>query len=257
MEYITILLAALVGSGLTLYSGFGLGTLMVPVFGLFFPIDVAVVMTAIVHFLNNLFKLGLVGRYAHWPVALSFGLPAIATAFLGAFLLSVLGKADPLLSYSVDQYTFVIDPLKLTMAVLLVVFALFDMVPQLANLQFDGKFIPLGGMLSGFFGGLSGHQGALRSAFLLRAGLSKEAYIGTGVVIACMVDVSRLGVYATMLSDPTQTLPVSLMVLATLAAFAGAYLGNKFLKKLTLEKVHKAVAVFLIVFAVLLGCGIV
>ena len=33
---------------------------------------------------------------------------------------------------------------------------------------------------SGFFGGLSGMQGALRSAFLARAGLSKEAFVASG-----------------------------------------------------------------------------
>lgn len=257
MDYLVIVIAALFCSGLTLYSGFGLGTLMVPVFGLFFPIDVAVVMTAIVHFLNNLFKLGLVGKHANWSVAVRFGLPAIFMAFFGAYLLSKLGNTELITSYTLGEYTFEISPLKLIMAVLLIAFALFDIVPQLANLQFDGKFIPLGGMLSGFFGGLSGHQGALRSAFLLRAGLSKEAFIGTGVVIACMIDISRLGVYVNMLGHSNHSLPMPLIGAATLSAFVGAYLGNKLLKKMTLEKVHRAVAVFLIVFALLLGAGIV
>jgi hypothetical protein len=48
----------------------------------------------------------------------------------------------------------------------------------------------VGGILSGFFGGLSGIQGAIRSAFLVKSGLKKEAYIATGVVIACFVDIN-------------------------------------------------------------------
>jgi len=36
-------------SGLTLFSGFGLGTLLMPTFVLFFPIEVAVAATAIVY----------------------------------------------------------------------------------------------------------------------------------------------------------------------------------------------------------------
>lgn len=48
--------------------------------------------------------------------------------------------------------------------------------------MFPPHWLPLGGLLSGFFGGLSGNQGALRSAFLLKAGLSKEAFIATGTV---------------------------------------------------------------------------
>ena len=62
MEYIVVPVVALFASGLTLFSGFGLGTLLLPAFVLFFPADVAIALTALVHFLNNLFKLYLMGR---------------------------------------------------------------------------------------------------------------------------------------------------------------------------------------------------
>ncbi len=59
MELVLIGFAALLASGLTLLSGFGLGTALMPVFALFFPLPLAIVATAVVHFANNLFKLGL------------------------------------------------------------------------------------------------------------------------------------------------------------------------------------------------------
>ena len=80
-------------------------------------------------------------------------------------------------------------------AVLIAAFAIFELSPRFEKLSFDMKYIPLGGALSGFFGGLSGQQGALRSAFLIRAGLKKEKFIGTSVVSAVVVDISRLIVY--------------------------------------------------------------
>ena len=52
-------------------------------------------------------------------------------------------------------------------------------------------------MLSVFFGGLSGHQGALRSLFLLRAGLPKEGCIATGIAASVLIDISRLSAYGT------------------------------------------------------------
>ena len=76
MEYIIICIVALLGSWLTLFSGFGLGTILLPVFGIFFPIEVAIALTAIVHFLNNVFKLLLLGRHVDKRVLLRFGLPA-------------------------------------------------------------------------------------------------------------------------------------------------------------------------------------
>lgn len=57
MEYFIVCLAALVASGLTLFSGFGLGTILTPVLAIFFPVPLAVGATAIAHLANNLFKL--------------------------------------------------------------------------------------------------------------------------------------------------------------------------------------------------------
>src|SRR6187455_1018004 len=97
--------AALGASLLTLISGFGLGTLLLPVFALFFPLEVAILLTAVVHLLNNLFKLGLLWRGIHWPVVLRFGVPGIAGAYLGSRLMRSLGESAPLykgLSHPVD-----------------------------------------------------------------------------------------------------------------------------------------------------------
>ena len=75
MQYVLICTMAFCASALTFFSGFGLGTLLLPAFSVFFPIDVAIALTAIVHFLNGVFKLLLVGRHVNVPVALRFGMP--------------------------------------------------------------------------------------------------------------------------------------------------------------------------------------
>ena len=62
MSYLIICTVALAVSGLTLFSGFGLGTLLMPAFAIFFPVEVAVAATAIVHLANNIFKAGLFGE---------------------------------------------------------------------------------------------------------------------------------------------------------------------------------------------------
>ena len=174
MDYFFISIVTLVGAGLTLFSGFGLGTLLLPVFGLFFPIDIAIGLTAIVHFSNNLIKLGFFYKHLDWKVILRFGIPSIIAAFFGAYLLTTLTDLKPVLRYTILEKDFLITPIKLTISLLLIVFSLIELLPKLSDLQFDKKYMPIGGLLSGFFGGLSGNQGALRSAFLIRAGLSKE-----------------------------------------------------------------------------------
>ncbi|HYG49543.1 MAG TPA: TSUP family transporter, partial [Flavobacteriales bacterium] len=219
-EYIIICSCALIGSGLTLFSGFGLGTLMTPVFALFFPIDLAIALTAIVHFLNNVFKLFLVGKHANKQILIRFGIPSVAAALLGAWLLYTIGKMPPLYTYTMNEKVFAVAPVKLTIAVLLAFFALFELIPTLKKMAIDKKYLPLGGLLSGFFGGLSGNQGALRSAFLMRAGLSKEGFIATGVVLACFIDISRLGVYSSQIYKTYGQMDFMLIGVATLSAFA-------------------------------------
>ena len=54
MEFVVIGVVAFLASGLTLYSGFGLGTVLLPAFALFFPAPVAVAATGVVHLLNGL-----------------------------------------------------------------------------------------------------------------------------------------------------------------------------------------------------------
>lgn len=256
IEYITICFFSLLGSGLTFFSGFGLGTILVPVFALFFPLEIAISLTAIVHFLNNLFKLFLVGKNASKSVVIRFGLPAILFAFLGAYLLTVISDVQPLISYSFLSKKADVTWVKLIIGSLLAFFALVDLIPSLSKVNFSQKYMPLGGALSGFFGGLSGNQGALRSAFLIRANLSKEQFIATGVIIAVLIDLSRLTIYAADLSKQFDKLDYLLLTLAVLSAFLGAYAGNKLLKKVTIGFLQNFVAIMLLVFSMLLITGI-
>jgi len=257
MEYIIICIVSLIASGLTLFSGFGLGTILVPVFVLFFPIDLAIALTAIVHFLNNIFKLVLLGKNADKKIVIRFGIPSIAAAFIGATVLLLITDMQPLFQYSISNKIFMVMPVKLIIGILLLFFAMFDIVPRFASLQFDKRYLPLGGILSGFFGGLSGNQGALRSAFLIRANLTKEAFIASGVVIACLIDISRLLVYSQHIISFGDKFNYTLIIAASLSAFTGAFVGNRFLKKITIVTIQYIVAVMLLVFAVLLMIGII
>ncbi len=256
MTFFIICVVAFLTSGLTLFSGFGLGTLLLPAFLLFFPPELSIAMTAIVHFLNNIFKLVFLGRHASFSVVMRFGLPAIVAAFAGASVLFLVADLAPLASYEILARQLCILPVNLLVAALMVAFAMFEILPSFQTLEFDQKYLPLGGMLSGFFGGVSGHQGALRSAFLVRVGLSKEAFIATGVVIACLVDVTRLSVYGQHLSSMGLQENIPLIVAATMSAFVGVFVGTKLLTKVTMRGIQRVVAVFLFVIALGLGSGL-
>ena len=257
MEIIIICLVAFFTAILTFFSGFGLGTILMPVFAIFFPIDIAIAMTGVVHFSNNLFKIVLVGRHADKAVLLRFGIPAILASIAGAWLLLRITAMPSLFQYHLWGKDFEIMPVKLIIAILLIIFSIPEIAPSVQRIQFNRNKLILGGALSGFFGGLAGIQGAIRSAFLIKSGLVKEVYIATGVVIACLVDLTRLSVYASRFTAANLHENLTLLISATLSAIAGAYSGNKLIKKITMRFIQVLVAVMLVLISVALGTGII
>ena len=210
-------------------------------------------------------KLGgrAVGRDDDAGVVLRFGAPAIVAAVGGALLLRGLAGIEPLLTWQLGARTCEITPVKLVIAALITLFAMLDLLERFQSIELPLRLLPVGGMLSGFFGGLSGHQGALRSAFLVRAGLSRDGFVGTAAVCSALVDFTRIGVYAiaALLTGGSigrleDGLP-SLVAVACVAAFTGTFLGKRLVRKVTLRTVQRLVAVLLVLLALALGSGII
>lgn len=257
MELLVVIIASAAASLITLFSGFGLGTILTPVFALFFPIEIAIAFTGVVHLCNNVFKIGLLGKHAEWNIILRFGIPSVIGALLGAEILLTLTTLQPIADYSFSGKTYFIHPLKVFIAVLMIYFALAEIVPKFQAMKPSKRKLPFGGLISGFFGGLSGHQGALRSAFLIQYEMGKEQFLATGIVIACFVDITRLSLYSTQFLTSNAMQHWHIVAAAIFSAFCGAYLGSKFIKKVTIISIQKIVTVMLILIALGLGLGII
>ncbi|MGB5989232.1 MAG: TSUP family transporter [Marinifilaceae bacterium] len=78
MEYIIIAIISSLTALITFLSGFGLDTILMTVFAVFFPIEIAIALTAIVHLFNNLFKVALAWRNRNLKI------PCLS-AFIGSF----------------------------------------------------------------------------------------------------------------------------------------------------------------------------
>lgn len=260
MDLLIIGAVSLVAAGLTFFSGFGLGTILTPAFALFFPVPIAIAATAVVHLASNIYKFALTAKEADWKVVARFGMPAAAMAFAGAGLLVLFDSMPAWAVYNVSGREFVVTPVKALIGFVITAFAVLELTPKFADLEFDKKWLSLGGAVSGFFGGLSGNQGALRSAFLIKTGLEKEAFIATGVAAAVIVDTARLAVYgpgvlgAHLAKSQQILLPV---VTAALCAFVGTTLAKKWLKKVSMNSVRLIVAVGMIFIGLLLAAGVV
>lgn len=260
MELLLIALAAAAASAATLISGFGLSTALVPVFALYFPLPLAIGAVAVVHLLNSLFKVGIMRSEIDWLVALRFGLPAAVAALLGATLLGALGEAAPLARYSLGESSFQITPLKLVVGVVILALVAFELSPRATTVCISPSALPVGGLLSGFFGGLTGNQGVLRSAFLLQLRLSPARFAATGAAGAAFVDLARLAVYGTGASAAVLERDGPLrdaLLVATLAAFAGALGGRQLVRVISGVILRRIVTAAMLIVATLMVTGIV
>ena len=254
--YILIALTVLIGAGLTFVSGFGLGTLMLPVFSLFFPLEVAIGATAIVHVSNNIFKFGFVAKDIHFSTWLRFGIPALIFASIGGYFMLYLSVRGTLFTYSILDKTMEVSTLKLVIGCLMVFFAWVDWSPRFSTVEIPAKWLPLGGVLSGFFGGVSGHQGAFRSAFLIKAGLTKEQFIATSSAIALIIDFARIGIYSQTINLQLLSTEKPTLLIGITFAFVGTYFGRQLLKKTTLRSIQKVVGVFLFTLGIMFILGV-
>lgn len=257
MEHFVIPVVAFLASLLTFFSGFGLGTLLTPVFALFFPVQLAVGQTSIVHFINNTGKIILVGKHINIKILVRFGIPALLASGVGAWALMYFSELPAISTYSVGGKIHSVTPVNLVIGLLIILFSLLEFMPLFSKEGFHQRYLVAGGLLSGFFGGLSGNQGALRSAFLIKYNLTKEEYVATGTAIAMLIDSIRILFYFQFMQRLVGLSSSSLIITSTLAALTGALTGNYLLKKVTLKFIQQLTHGMLIIIGLALACGII
>jgi uncharacterized membrane protein YfcA len=213
-----------------------------------------VLATALVHFSNNLFKLAIMSRHIDLGLFKKFGLTALLGAFLGAYLLRLAGQIGTLFVFPLWGGREV-SLLSFMIGLLMLIFVIFEWKKIKFPFSNAPLFLPVGGLLSGFFGGFSGHQGALRSAFLSKISLDKQLFVATSALISTLIDFSRISIYT---SHTNWTgLNSSFLVLGAISAFIGSVLGKKYLTKVSYGFIQGIVAVFLLVMATGLMTGII
>jgi uncharacterized membrane protein YfcA len=231
-------LVAFLASILTFFSGFGLGTLLMAAMIWYYPPELAIALTGFVHFVNSALKSAL-NRSVNWKIVLVFGLPSLLAALIGSVLLTTLSNKT-LILFDLTE-TLLTRPVSL----LKFIIGFFMMSFSILELTLKGKSsaLPLwlGGALSGFMGGLSGHQGALRSVFLMNRVGEVSAFVSTAAFIGLMTDVSRNSIYLVNLNWGTVDIPQ--LVLTVIAAAAGVLIGTRLLKKITFGFIQTVVSI--------------
>ena len=112
-----------------------------------------------------------------------------------------------------------------------------------------GTLAWLGGALSGFFGGLVGNQGGIRTAAMLGFDVDKRQFVATTTAVALLIDVARVPVYLALeTSQLARMWPT--IVLATIGVIAGTLFGEQLLARVPESRFRAVVGVLLVLLGV-------
>lgn len=228
MDILYIALLTLVAAAVGTMTGFGTSTIMIPVLAVFLPPVEAIFLVAIIHWFGNVWKVTLFRSGFNWRLLLLFGVVGLATSYLGAFL--SVGADETLLLRLLGAF--------------LAAYAFFLMIQTRFKIPALNIAAVSGGALSGFFAGMFGIGGAIRSAFLSAYDLPKEVYIATAGAIGLLVDSTRIITYFT----GGATLPKELwygLLLFIPVSFVGAQVAKSVVDKIPQARFRIVVAIFL------------
>jgi uncharacterized membrane protein YfcA len=228
------LLATFVAAALTVPAGFGLATMITPVVFLWLDPHEAVAVVAIVHGSHNAWKLKVLRKSVDYTAVRRFGWAMVVGSLIGASLNTVVES----------------EPLLLIVGIALVILPLLSITEGWTNFRLPEAEDRIGGFGSGFFGGLTGHQGALRAMFLQKRLPDKSEYAATAAVLALVVDVTRVPVYVAL--EGWQILDAGWLILGLiLAAVLGVQLGKRWLKKWKSDTIRNGILVAIVASGVL------
>jgi len=230
-----VFVVAVVAGAVAAVAGFGIGSLLTPLLALPVGTKLAVTLVSIPHAAATALRLWRLRRFVDWRVFRGFGLASAAGGLAGALLHA--RASSPALSVTLGA---------------LLVFAGVSSFTHLAErVRLRGAAALVAGVLSGFFGGLVGNQGGIRSAALLGLDLSRDAFVATATAAALVVDVARVGFYVA--SDAGALARFApLLIVACAGALFGTIAGEGVLRRIPEAVFRRVVAATLIVLGVAL-----
>lgn len=226
VEVIIVAAGAFIAAALTVPAGFGLSTMLTPFVLAFMPPHEAIAIVAVVHGAHNAAKCWSMWEWIDFSAFKRYGIWLVFGAMTGAGLQNQVSQG----------------PLLVVVGAFLVILPLLTLSERWTGYRIPEANDRVGGFGSGFMGGLSGHQGALRAMFLTRRLPDKMAYAATASVLALCVDLSRIPVYMVFRSEDLIS-HAQICFILVISAVLGARMGKKWLESLKSDLIHIGVMV--------------
>lgn len=232
-------LLAVVAGGVAALAGFGIGSLLTPALAGVVGVKLAVAVVAVPHALATAARLSVLRGSVDRRVLATFGVASAGGGLAGALLHSAL--TSPMLG--------------IVLGGLLIVAGMSEISGLGSRARLPASWATPAGALSGLFGGLVGNQGGIRSAALLRFGLSREALVATATASALLVDAARLPVYLLM-SGPEIFGEWPTVAVLGAGVLIGTFVGAPILRRVPEAFFRRVLAALLILLGAWLILGV-
>lgn len=221
-------------------AGFGIGSLLTPVFALAFPIKLAVAAVSIPHVVATATRFWILRAHVDRRLLINFGITSAAGGLIGALLYGSAGNPT----------------LMLVFGSALVLTATLELTGAARRSRLEGPAAWIAGAASGLLGGMVGNQGGIRSAAMLGFQTSRESFVATATAVALIVDLARMPVYLAGQAEALRSI-APLIGLAALGALVGTFAGKRVLVRIPERLFRKLVASLILALGLyMLGGGL-
>jgi uncharacterized membrane protein YfcA len=230
---ILLFLAAIIAGAIASVTGFGIGSLLTPIFALQVSVKLAVAAVSVPHLVGTVQRFWRLRASIDRRVLWGFGVTSAIGGLAGALLHSQAGSRA----------------LSVVFGALLLLAAVSQLTGFMDRIRWGRRAAWLAGATSGLFGGLVGNQGGIRTAAMLGFDVPKEAFVATATAIALAVDAARMPVYFAVsgreLFDVAQPIAI-----ATLGVVIGTTVGTRVLSRLPPQVFRNIIGVLLLVLGI-------
>jgi uncharacterized membrane protein YfcA len=224
-----IAILTIIASAVSIVAGFGTSTIMVPILIYFLPLPEVLLLTGIIHWFNDgwrllFYRLGI--RWTRLILAASAGIPA---SLVGAWL--VIRTPQHLIFRA--------------LGIMLIFYVVFIYINPSFKMKRNRRFAIAGGIFSGFLSGLLGISGEATSIVLSLLDLPKETFIAIGSAFTLIIDISRVGAYA---SEGIRLDPALFdgLIIFIPASLLGALVGRMAIGRIPQNRFRRILMAFLL-----------
>jgi uncharacterized protein len=222
---VAMFVAAALSGATASVAGFGIGSLLTPLFATRIGMTAAVAAVAIPHALATAVRCWRLRANIDWNILRSFGVLSAAGALMGALL-----------------YTrFSNRVLTIVLAALLIATSIAGLTNWMRRWRPNRTAAGVFGFASGLFGGVAGNQGGLRAAALFAFPLAPAAFVATSTAAGLFVDAARMPIYVSRAGESLLPLAAPIAV-ASVGVLIGTALGERVLLGLSAERFRKIVS---------------